>query len=81
MKLSKPGTFSVEDVARNDDLVRLYTRFTMYSVFLAFYEFLGPSVNELTYRSRQSSQPAQKRHQEIAESFEPTFFEIEAQFA
>ena len=60
LKLSKPEkkTFSVEGVAGNDDLVRLYTGFTTYSVFLAFYEFLGPSVNELTYRSHQSSQPA-----------------------
>ena len=40
-------TFSVEDVAGNDDLVKLYTGFTTYSVFLAFYDFLGPSVNEL----------------------------------
>lgn len=50
---------SVEDVAGNDDLVKLYTGFTTYSVFLAFYEFLGPSVNELAYRG--VSQRAQKR--------------------
>ena len=37
-------SFSVEDVAGNDDLVKFYTGFTTYSVFLAFYEFLGPSV-------------------------------------
>ena len=63
LKLSKAvrKTFSVEDVAGNDDLVKLYTGFTTYSVFLAFYEFLGPSVNELTYRSRKVSQAAQKR--------------------
>ena len=60
-KLSKVArkTFSVEDVAGNDDLVKLYTGFTTYSVFLAFYEFLGPSVNELAYRG--VSQRAQKR--------------------
>ena len=28
------------------DLVKLCTGFTTYSVFLAFYDFLGPSVNE-----------------------------------
>ena len=51
-KLSKVAkkTFSVEDVAGNDGLVKLYTGFTPYSVFLAFYEFLGPSVNERAYR-------------------------------
>ena len=56
-KLSKKT--SVEDVAGNDELVKLYTGFTTYSVFLAFYEFLGPSVNELAYRG--VSQCAQKR--------------------
>ena len=60
-KLSKVArkNFSVEDVAGNDDLVKLYTGFTTYSVFLAFYEFLGPSVHELAYRG--VSQRAQKR--------------------
>ena len=60
-KLSKMSrkTFSVEDVAGNDDLVKLYTGFTTYSVFLAFYEFLGSSVNELAYRG--VSQRAHKR--------------------
>lgn len=60
-KLSKMSrkTFSVEDVAANDDLVKLYTGFTTYSIFVAFYEFLGPSVNELAYRG--VSQRAQKR--------------------
>lgn len=60
-KLSKMSrkAFSVEDVARNDDLVKLYTGFATYSVFLAFYEFLGPSVNELAYRG--VAQRAQKR--------------------
>ena len=52
-------TFSVEDVAGNDDLVKLYTGFTTYSVFLTFYEFLCPSVNELAYRG--VSQSAHKR--------------------
>ena len=49
----------MEDVAGNDDLVKLYTGFTTYSVFLAFYKFLGPSVNELAYRG--VSRHAQKR--------------------
>ena len=61
LKLSEIArkTFSVEDVAGNDDLVKLYTGFTTYSVFLAFYDFLGPSVNELAYRG--VSRHAQKR--------------------
>ena len=52
-------TFYVEDVAGSDELVKLYTGFTTYSVFLAFYEFLGPSVNSHAYRG--VSQRAQKR--------------------
>ena len=52
LKLSKVArkSFSVEDVVGNNDLEKLYTGFTTYSVFLAFYDFLGPSVNELAYR-------------------------------
>ena len=29
--------------------MKLYTGFPSYEVFLAFYEFLGPAVDELTY--------------------------------
>ena len=62
-KLSKISRkTSVGDVAGNDDLVKLYTGFTTYSVFLAFYQFLGPSVNELAYRG--VSRHAQKRQRQ-----------------
>ena len=44
-----------------DDLVKLYTGFATYSVFIAFCDFLCPSVNELTYRSRGVSQCSQKQ--------------------
>ena len=43
--------FRVECIANDDKLIKLYvyTGFTTYSVFVAFFTFLGPSVNELTY--------------------------------
>ena len=41
--------FRLEDIAQNDQLVRLYTGFPSYDVLLAFFEFLGPAVNHLKY--------------------------------
>ncbi len=34
---------------RNDTLICFYTGFVSYMVLNAFFEFLGPVVNELTY--------------------------------
>ena len=39
--------FTIECIAGNDSLIKLYTGFTSYSIFLEFYAFLGSSVNEL----------------------------------
>ena len=41
--------FRLEDIMSNDCLVRFYTGFPSYEVFLAVYEFLGPAVNKLHY--------------------------------
>ena len=41
--------FCVECIANDDKLIKHYTGFATYSVFVAFFSFLGPSVNELTY--------------------------------
>ena len=46
---TKPSHFSLEFIAHSDSLVSLYTGFHSYDLLLAFYEFLGPSVNKLTY--------------------------------
>ena len=35
-------------IANNDELIRFYTGFVSYEVLLAYYEFLGPSVHQLT---------------------------------
>ena len=50
-KLSKtqPSHFRLENIAHSDSLIAFYTGFQTYDLFLAFYEFLGPSVNKLTY--------------------------------
>ena len=40
---------TVGNIAANDDLVKLYTGFQGYGDLLTFYEFLGPSVDDLTY--------------------------------
>ena len=40
---------TISDIAANDGLVKLYTGFQCHEDFMAFYEFLGPAVDELTY--------------------------------
>ena len=60
---SKPQVqfFRVEQIQNNDRLLRFYTGFASYVIFLAFFEFLGPVVHELNYwGSRQ--QPQQRHH-------------------
>lgn len=47
--VSSERRFCVEDIAHDDNLVRLYTGFSLYVILLAFFEFLGPSVHELNY--------------------------------
>ena len=46
--------FRVEDIAPHDNLVRIYTGFSLCVILLAFFEFLpmGPSVHELNYWGR-----------------------------
>ena len=46
---SKPARFSISQICHNDKLVSFYTGFATYKIFLAFFTFLGPSVNELNY--------------------------------
>ena len=51
MKVStaKRSYFRVEDISNNDVLIRFYTGFPSYEVFLAVFDFLGPAVNHLQY--------------------------------
>lgn len=41
--------FRLEDIQSDDKLVRFYTGFVSFSIFLAFFEFLGPVVEKLNY--------------------------------
>ena len=41
--------FRLEQIANDDDLIRFYAGFLSYDVFVAVFEFLGPSVNRLHY--------------------------------
>ena len=49
LKCNKPKFFRLEDIANDDSLVQFYTGFPSHEVFLAVFEFLGPSVNSLHY--------------------------------
>ena len=41
--------FRIEQIAEKDDLIQFYTGFASYQLLLKFFNFLGPSVNQLTY--------------------------------
>ena len=41
--------FLIEDIESDDKLVRFYTGFVSYSVFVKSFEYLGPVVENLTY--------------------------------
>jgi len=41
--------FRIEQVKHDDRLVRFYTGFITYHIFLAFFNFLGPVVHKLNY--------------------------------
>ena len=45
----KTAVFTIDCIANDDKLIRFYTGFTSYDIFVAFFEFLGPSVTQLDY--------------------------------
>ena len=52
--------FRIEDIQHDDKLVRFYTGFVSFLVFLAFFDFLGPVVDHLDYWG--SKEGVRKRH-------------------
>jgi len=38
------------------NMIRFYTGFVSYAIFLSFFNFLGPVVNELRYRGEKGGQ-------------------------
>ena len=45
----QPSKFCIEEISHSDSLIHFYTGFHTYALLLAFFEFLGPSVNSLQY--------------------------------
>ena len=48
-KVPLPLSFRIEQIAENDSLVKFFTGFASYALFLNFFEFLGPAVYRLNY--------------------------------
>ena len=57
---SEQDPFRIEQIKNDDRLVRLYTGFTSYIIFLTFFHFLGPVVNDLNYWGSREGQ--RQRH-------------------
>ena len=51
----------MEQVKHDDKLIRFYTGFVSYAVFLSFFNFLGPAVNELRYRGEKEGKGLRHR--------------------
>ena len=49
LQCQRPEFFQLENIASNDTLVKFYTGFSSYAILLAFFHFLSPAVNNLTY--------------------------------
>ena len=61
----KPSHFRLENISCNNSLVSFYTGFQTYDLHLAFYEFLGPSVDELTYWGSDSNKSDKRRKMKL----------------
>ena len=57
---AKDKNFRIEDIQHDDKLVRFYTCFVSYMVFLAFFEFLGPAAERLQYWGTKESSSRQR---------------------
>ena len=58
--------FRIEHVQHDDALVMFYTGFSSSMVFLAFFAFLCPAVNELNYWSAKDCQHCKNRRLELS---------------
>ena len=57
--------FRIEDIQNDDKLVSFYTGFSSYMIFSAFFEFLGPVVNNLNYWGSKERSTSNKRRQKL----------------
>ena len=58
---SRRKAFRIDDISEDDNLIWLYTGFVSFRVLKAFYDFLGPSVNELCYWGGRKSTTQKRR--------------------
>ena len=64
-KSIKREPFSIKHIACNNALTKSYTGFPSYEVFLAFYDFLGPSVDGLTYWGEKTTNKQRHGHRKV----------------
>ena len=61
-KLStKQQPFRIEDIAHDDKKIHFYAGFRSYEILVAFFEFLGPAVDQLQYWGTQQCQSRQRK--------------------
>ena len=53
--------FRLEHIADDDSLIHFYTGFQSYELLLAFFEFLGPAVDNLTYWGSKKSEMRKRK--------------------
>ena len=57
--------FRIEQVKHDDRLVRFYTGFITYHIFLAFFNFLGPVVHKLNYWGSKEGSRVRNRQRKL----------------
>ena len=63
---SSQNFFNIEQIHNNDELVRFYTGFFTYSLFLSFFQFLGPAVDNLNYWGSKEGTRVRQRTRKIS---------------
>ena len=69
---SSQNFFNIEQIHNNDKLVRFYTGFML---FLSFYQFLGPAVNNLNYWGSKEGTRVRQRTRKVS-PINQLFFDI-----
>jgi len=62
---TKSVQFRLENITHSDSLVRFYTGFQSYEILVAFFEFLGPSVNKLRYWGSKNNVSGKRRRMKL----------------
>ena len=62
---AKRQCFRIKHIMHDDKLVHFYTRFISFMIFQAFFDFLGPVVNELNYWGTKKGHRCRRRPQKL----------------